>query len=446
MLARLSGLCQSVKCRLSFVFLIILLAVFSVVAVLVDHVFIDHKRADLQSTLFSQSLLYETCIRNGQLQNERLFTYCYRLQSDVLKNNVLLFDSNEALLWSSTKELRESDTSTSLITSVIDFPQQLVNIDSQINYLSILDNGRIIIISVAESDFTQLITSQRFRLALFLLFFVLLLSLSLYVLLVKGFKPLKEMAHDLEVIAAGKGDQLNASYATEFNNMKTSLNNLLNAEKSQRERYRNTLADLAHSLKTPLAVLQGAANEGLSHDEYQKLTQEQVRRMDQIIQHQLNRAVKSIGDGTKTSAVSVAPIIERILLVLSKVYRDKDVHTILNLEHKIELIADERDLMEVLGNLLENAFKYCRSEVAITMYDDKDSVYFVIEDDGSGVSEHMRYTILERGERADTSATPGQGIGLSVAVDILSSYNCRLEVEDSFALGGAKFSITFPRL
>jgi two-component system sensor histidine kinase PhoQ len=442
---KLKVICQSVKYRLSFIFLAMLLLVFSVVAVLVDNIFIDEKRTDLRSTLFSQSLLYETCINNDPLQNKQLFTRCYQLQSEVLQNNVFLFDTNKALLWNSKRGLRENDALDSLVASTIASPGQLVNYDSHINLLSILNNGRIIILSIAEQDFSQQITSQRFRLIMFLLFFVLVLSFSLFILLVKGFKPLKEMAHDLEVIAAGKGDQLDANYATEFNDMKTSLNNLLNAEKHQRERYRNTLADLAHSLKTPLAVLQGAANESLKHDDYMRLTQEQVRRMDQIIQHQLNRAVKSIGDGTKTSAVTVTPIIERILLVLSKVYRDKDVRPILNLGHKIELIADERDLMEVLGNMLENAFKYCRSEVAVSMYDDKENVYIVIEDDGSGVSESMRYTILERGERADTSATPGQGIGLSVAVDILSSYNCRLEVEDSFSLGGAKFSITFPK-
>ncbi|MEM5529249.1 ATP-binding protein [Gammaproteobacteria bacterium AS21] len=430
---------------MSFIFFIMLLIVFSAVAVLVDHMFIDEKRTDLRSTLFSQSLLYEACISNGQQQNERLFARCYQLQREVLHNNVVLFDASKALLWESKTGLHENDALNSLVASVITSPRQLVSYDSQINFLSILNNGGIVILSVAEQDFSQQITLERSLLSMFLLFFVVILSASLFILLVRGFKPLKEMAHDLEVIAAGKGDQLHGNYATEFDNMKRSLNNLLNAEKHQRERYRNTLADLAHSLKTPLAVLQGAANENLQPDAYIRLTQEQVRRMDQIIQHQLNRAVKSIGDGTKTSAVTVTPIVERILLVLSKVYRDKDVHTILNLGDKIELIADERDLMEVLGNMLENAFKYCRSEVAVSMYDDKENVYISIEDDGSGVSENMRYTILERGERADTSATPGQGIGLSVAVDILSSYNCRLEVEDSFSLGGAKFCITFPK-
>ena len=227
--------------------------------------------------------------------------------------------------------------------------------------------------------------------------------------------------------------------------MSLSLNNLLNAERMQRERYRNTLADLAHSLKTPLAVIQGASTEGLDSEAYKSIVGEQIRRMDQIIQYQLTRAVKSIGDGAKANAVEVTPIVERILSALGKVYREKEVRVVLNLEPKIAINADERDLMEMLGNMMENAFKYCRSEVAVSLYSDENNVYIDLEDDGAGVSENMRNTILERGERADTSAAPGQGIGLSVSVDILSSYNCRLEVEDSFSLGGAKFSVTFPK-
>jgi len=84
------------------------------------------------------------------------------------------------------------------------------------------------------------------------------------------------------------------------------------------------------------------------------------------------------------------------------------------------------------------------SKSAVTLSSDAQSVYIAIEDDGKGVSHDMRQVILERGERADTSAAPGQGIGLSVAVDILSTYNGSLEVGDSASLGGAKFSVTLP--
>ena len=261
----------------------------------------------------------------------------------------------------------------------------------------------------------------------------------------RGLIPLSKMVFDLEQIAKGNADRLKNEYASEFSAMRDSVNNLLNTERMQRERYRNTLADLAHSLKTPLAVMQGAASEQLDYQDYLSVASEQIRRMDQIIQYQLTRAVKSIGDGAKKKTVKLVPIIERILFALGKVYREKEVRVILNLELGIELNADERDLMEMLGNMLENAFKYSRSEVAVSAYTDSDNVFIVMEDDGVGISENMRHTILERGERADTSATPGQGIGLSVSVDILSAYNCRLEVEDSFSLGGAKFSITFPK-
>ena len=114
----------------------------------------------------------------------------------------------------------------------------------------------------------------------------------------------------------------------------------------------------------------------------------------------------------------------------------------LDLQGEYQLAADERDLMELLGNVLENAFKYGRSQVAVSFSNGSGMLQIDIADDGEGVSPELRQTILKRGERADTSA-PGQGIGLSVAVDILSSYDGELEISES-AFGGALFSIRFP--
>ena len=104
--------------------------------------------------------------------------------------------------------------------------------------------------------------------------------------------------------------------------------------------------------------------------------------------------------------------------------------------------GDERDLMEVLGNLLENAYKYGNTQVHISGKLTQESLYLEIADDGPGVNPEARKVILERGARLDTSIQ-GQGIGLSVAVDIVSSYDGRLEVAES-ALGGALFKVTLP--
>jgi len=256
-----------------------------------------------------------------------------------------------------------------------------------------------------------------------------------------GLQPLTRLAKDLKRIEQGQSDRLTGEYPTEVQAVTDNLNLLIENERQQRERYRNTLGDLAHSLKTPLAVVRGAKEEKLSFDQYQLLIDEQALRMDQIVQYQLARAVKSQGR-TLAKRIPVAPIIERMVTALSKVYRDKDMTVDLQLDGDYQLAADERDLMELLGNILENAFKYGRSLLQVSISNSNGMLQIGIADDGAGISEEQRQTILKRGQRADTSA-PGQGIGLSVAVDILSSYEGELTVAES-EYGGALFTVSLP--
>lgn len=256
-----------------------------------------------------------------------------------------------------------------------------------------------------------------------------------------GLKPLTRLAEDLKRIELGQSDKLTGEYPTEVQAVTDNLNLLISNERLQRERYRNTLGDLAHSLKTPLAVIRGARQERLSFDEYKALVTDQAGRMEQIVQYQLSRAVKSQGR-TLAKKTPVAPIIERMVAALNKVYRDKNIEVMLTLDGEYQLPADERDLMELLGNILENAYKYGHSQVAVCFSNGAGMLQIDISDDGDGISPELRQTILRRGERADTSA-PGQGIGLSVAVDILSSYDGELEIGES-TLGGALFTIRMP--
>jgi two-component system sensor histidine kinase PhoQ len=299
------------------------------------------------------------------------------------------------------------------------------------------------VFTVLESDSSVKTEQKAFNTRLWgwlggAIFFFLLIETAL---IRWGLKPLTRLAEDLKRIEMGQSDKLTGEYPTEVQAVTDNLNLLIHNERQQRERYRNTLGDLAHSLKTPLAVIRGAGQEKLDFNGYQTLVTEQAGRMDQIVQYQLSRAVKSQGR-TLAKKTAVAPLIQRMVTALSKVYRDKDVEVALDLQGEYQLAADERDLMELLGNVLENAFKYGRSQVAVSFSNGSGMLQIDIADDGEGVSPELRQTILKRGERADTSA-PGQGIGLSVAVDILSSYDGELEIRES-AFGGALFSIRFP--
>ncbi|GGO77961.1 two-component sensor histidine kinase [Marinobacterium nitratireducens] len=301
------------------------------------------------------------------------------------------------------------------------------------------------LINVLETDAPLLTELRAYRNQLvgWLSLLFLLALLVQYVILRWSLKPLDGLARDIKRIESGEADSLGGSYPLEVQPVTANLNLLLDSERRQRERYRNTLGDLAHSLKTPLAVIRGSAEEELPLQEYRCVVDEQVQRMDQIVQYQLARAVKSQGRAI-SSGVDIGPVLQRITGALMKVYRDKGIEIEVVHPPGLRFAGDERDLMELLGNLLENACKYGRQQVRVMAQRDDADLRIDIEDDGPGVSPQRRDTILQRGARLDTSA-PGQGIGLAVAVDILSSYDGELSI-DSSVLGGARFRLLLPAM
>ena len=298
--------------------------------------------------------------------------------------------------------------------------------------------------TVLENDLpTRLAISEyRSQLTFWLLAVTLLAWLIQWLIMSWGLRPLGTLASDLQQLEAGERRQLAGHYPTEVQAITDNLNHLLTSEQQQRERYRNTLGDLAHSLKTPLAVIRGAGQENLSAAQYQHVIDEQVLRMNQIVQYQLSRAVKTGNKTPLNTGIALRPLFERITGALQKVYRDKAIDAELHIEPQLSYGADERDLMELLGNLLENAFKYGDSKVRVSAETREQWLQIEIADDGAGVSPEQRQRILQRGERADTSVQ-GQGIGLAVAVDIISSYGGGLNVADA-PEGGALFQLSLP--
>ena len=272
---------------------------------------------------------------------------------------------------------------------------------------------------------------------------VLILALSMqYIILRWGLRPLNRLAGDLRLIEKGEADRLTGRYPKEVQPVTDNLNQLILTERQQRERYRNTLADLAHSLKTPLAVIHGASNENLSPEAYRRLVEDQTQRMNQIVQYQLSRAVKSKG-GLAAKPVNVRPIVQRLAGVLTKVYTEKSLQIENDVAEDALFYGDERDLMELVGNLMENACKYGEKIVRVSSCPTGNGILLFVEDDGQGVMPNQAKVILERGKRMDTS-TSGQGIGLAVVVDILSSYGGALEVDSSPTLQGARFRMMLP--
>ncbi len=250
-------------------------------------------------------------------------------------------------------------------------------------------------------------------------------------------RPLDKLAQELNAVESGEQVQLQGHYPVEIQPVTTNLNTLLEHERSLRQRYRNTLSDLAHSLKTPLAVMQGLLGK---NSEQELQMQEQLQRMDDIVAHQLRRSVVSQQGGI-AQAVSVKATVERIVASLLKIYRDPGKRITIEIAEDITFDGDERDLMEVLGNIIENAFKYGREKIRVGAVAMEQQLTIEVEDDGPGVAEQDMAYILRRGARGDT-ALPGQGIGLAVATDIVSSYGGAVSVEKG-SWGGAKFCLVF---
>jgi two-component system sensor histidine kinase PhoQ len=269
----------------------------------------------------------------------------------------------------------------------------------------------------------------------------LLGGLALFLLLAQalimrwGLRPLRALAAQLRAVEEGAAPELRGDYPRDVQPVVDNLNRVLRSERAQRERYRNTLADLAHSLKTPLAVLRGTGPVAPEADA-------QITRMDQIIQYHLARAVARAGERQPDGPVAVAIVVERIAAALRKVYGARNLRFSAEVPQEALFHGAEADLMELLGNILENAFKYGRHGVRLDATMDSEALTITVADDGPGVPADKEREILRRGARADT-AQPGQGIGLAVVVDIVSAYRGSLAVGRSSELGGAEFTITF---
>ncbi|WP_237065751.1 ATP-binding protein [Microbulbifer guangxiensis] len=268
----------------------------------------------------------------------------------------------------------------------------------------------------------------------------LLLVLSQWLVLRWGLAPLGRVAASLKEMQEGGSDRLEGRFPRELKPLTDNLNLLIENERRQREKTRHTLADLAHSLKTPLAVLKGL-NFSRDHRAAYTALIEQVQRMDSIISYQLQRAVTS-SPKSILRGVPVAPLLQKILDALEKVYRDRPADVRVECHGEPLFYGDEGDLMELLGNLLDNAYKYGNGKIQVRLANGEEGrrLHIDVSDNGPGIDAEAWQSITRRGVRADQQQ-PGQGIGLAVVVDIVSSYEGEIAVRAA-ELGGAQISIT----
>ncbi len=278
-----------------------------------------------------------------------------------------------------------------------------------------------------------------------LLLMSIILFISLYLILRWGLKPLREVEQEIKAVEQGEQEQLEKQYPDEIAPLTENINQLIQYERQQQLRYQNALADLAHSLKTPLAIIKGQnSNTEYSHSldqETIKNINNAVDRMNSIIEYQLQRA-SSNTPSPHIQYLKLEPVTQILLDSMKKIYRDKAIDYHICIEQNLQFKIDEGDFMEILGNLLDNACKWCQQQVSLNVFLQNKHLHIMISDDGPGIASEMLSDITKRGVRID-ELTPGHGVGLAIVKDIVNVYSGIINF-NSTATGSLEVSIIFP--
>ena len=315
--------------------------------------------------------------------------------------------------------------------------------------LELIDGGEMpLSLAVIEDDsiYSNEVAAFRSSLWRWLLFAAGVLILMQLLFLRLSLRPLRNLSDDVALVEAGHSEALSGSYPREVAPLTRNLNRLLETEKANQKRYRNALDQLAHGLKTPLAILQASVPEVVEDPNARRSMDRALEDMQTRVTQQLERAALSTRR-TMVQPVPVRPEAERLARSLAKVYADKQMDVQIEIGPEVKFQGERRDLLEVLGNLLDNAFKYGRSQVRlsavrVTGGELRPGLELTVEDDGPGIHEEFAEQIFERGIRGDEQL-PGHGLGLAIVSELVAAYDGHTTVGQS-DLGGAMFRIHFP--
>ncbi len=307
---------------------------------------------------------------------------------------------------------------------------------------------RPFVFKVAESldSFNAQIAQFRRQLFGWFAAVALIMLFSISVLLRRLLRPLRQIEYEIGEVEEGKRSSLSNEFPTELTGVARNMNVLIDSERARSDRYRVTLDNLAHSLKTPLAAMRALLNQNKTGGFADRFN-EQINRMDEIVRYQLRKPAASRAGDLTLALILVKKEVERLVEGLNKVYHDKDPSIETLIDAELQFRGDAGDFLEIAGNLLDNACKWCDRRVRVTIKSSSGrasdgGMILVVADDGPGIPEAAADVLLQRGTRLDES-TPGHGIGLAVVKEIAESYGGKLEIGQS-DLGGAEFRVTIP--
>ncbi len=295
--------------------------------------------------------------------------------------------------------------------------------------------GHAVTIAVAEDVSVIEGSLRRFNIG----FGVLMLAAIAGIAAVQGaivhraFRPLEGVRQAMQRLESGEIERLPEGVPLEIQPLVGEVNRLLMILRRRVDRSRNALGNLAHALKGPLNLLLRATERNPEAG-----LEEAVTRIRSLVEHELRRAriVGSVSPGRRFRPAEELPA---MVMLLQRVYEERALVLDWEAPRQLDLPYDRDDMLELLGNLLDNACKWAHHRVRVTL----DARHFVVEDDGPGREENELERMMQRGVRIDESM-PGHGLGLSIVREITDSYGADLSFARSPSMGGLQVTITFP--
>jgi len=320
--------------------------------------------------------------------------------------------------------------------------------DQKLLQISMAFNKKGLNISIALAEDLSAINAQKFKFKKY--FFILsliglvLLLLLQSIILRLSFKRLESIRSDIKSLEEGGLLKLSENVPSEILPLVREVNHLLILLENRLERSRNALGNLSHALKSPLNLLFQYFDSHKSEIDKKGVDAKiQLERFNQLINRELKRA-RLAGKGGSTQRFNAAKEIPELIAVVKQIYSHRDLKITYHIDKAMMTFGDREDMLELIGNLLDNACKWANNEINLVISSsgvESDKINIIIEDDGKSVGKEQLASIIQRGTRLDESVD-GHGLGLSIVNDIVKLYAGSIEIKHSSSLGGLLIDIT----
>ncbi|ACT58963.1 histidine kinase [Hirschia baltica ATCC 49814] len=254
-----------------------------------------------------------------------------------------------------------------------------------------------------------------------------------------GLAPLRRIRENLDAIRDGRETRLIGEYSTEIEPLVEDMNRVLDHNQEVVDRARTHVGNLAHALKNPIAVLM---NETGGDEAYSAMVKQHAKAMWQNVDHYLKRAQAAARAEVLGARTEVEPTVEDIAILLERIHRDKNLAVEIDIDEDAVFKGERQDLDDLVGNLLENAAKWCKRRMRVTIRVKNDQLIVFVDDDGPGLKPAEREIAVQRGQRLDETE-PGTGLGLSIVKELAEMYGGSFALDNS-PFGGLRAHLILP--